>query len=400
MNRIERKLYELISTISEKGNPALDKEINYKAKDGTQKKIVARAALRLPQDHPAHKEAEKIVKQTQAAEPKQKSAEKPTEKKPAQKPAEKKPTAQPAGQPAQKAEPVKISAADFRTDAEKNAEKGPKPGVDMGKSFDKMKTQRPGADDTKLKSLMPGVDTSKTTLDQSPMARQQLSLKMDELAKLVDAAATKEEKDSIDACVVTIPGTSLFCGDDLDIPRVEMPQFKGKARPGSDADKLPKNKDNEVDGEAFFQKFLKDSNIKVNSGEDGKGVEVPPDRMKATQRDMQASKILGMMKGLEEDPENPNLTAPIMVSSDGYILDGHHRWAAMVAYNAKNPDKPIPLKATIIDKPIKELVPIANKFADGMGIEKKSVGKPKEPQKQPTAEKKNPSLVELLTVKN
>lgn len=243
---------------------------------------------------------------------------------------------------------------------------------------------------------MPGVDTSVKTLDQNPMARQQLSMKLDDLAKLVNSAGSKEAADKIDACQVTVPGTNLYCDDNLGIPRTQMPQFKGKARPGSEADKLPKNKDNEVDGEAFFQKFLKDNNINVNNGEDGKGVEVPPDRMKATQRDMQASKILGMMKGLEENPENPNLTAPIMVSSDGYILDGHHRWAAMVAYNAKNPDKPIPLKASIIDKPIKELVPISNKFADELGIEKKSVGQQPDAQTKPIGENKRIKLSSLF----
>jgi hypothetical protein len=64
----------------------------------------------------------------------------------------------------------------------------------------------------------------------------------------------------------------------------------------------------------------------------------------------------------------------------------------MILHNSKHPDKPIPLKATIIDKPIKDLVPVANKFGDEMGIMKKSVGKPK----TPVAENKIIKLSSLL----
>lgn len=369
MNRIERKLYQIVNLLSEEGEIVKNKKTGnvYMVKTFDPGK----------HDKPTPDEIEKAKADHGGEIPK---SDKPSPKAPPQKP---------TGAP--KAQPQKLAAADFKTDAEK--EKSTNTG-------DTKPAKKVGVDDTKLKSLMPGVDTSVKTLDQNPMARQQLSAKLDDLAKLVDSAASKDEKNSIDACQVTIPGTNLYCDDNLDIPRVEMPQFKGKARPGSEADKMPKNEDGEANVEAFFQKFLKDEGIGVNNGEDGKGVEVPPDRMKATQRDMQASKILGMMQGLEEDPENPNLTAPIMVSNDGYILDGHHRWAAMVAYNAKNPDKAIPLKASIIDKPMEKLVPMANKFADGIGIEKKSVGKPKEPETKPVAEKKNLSLGNLLKGKN
>jgi hypothetical protein len=79
-----------------------------------------------------------------------------------------------------------------------------------------------------------------------------------------------------------------------------------------------------------------------------------------------------MYKGLEENPQDPNLTAPIYVSNDGYVLDGHHRWAAIVAYNAKNPDKPIAMNVRVIDEPIKPLVKRSNEFADHIGIEKKA----------------------------
>jgi hypothetical protein len=373
MNNIERKLYRLVNLLSEEGEIVKNKKTGnvYMVKSFDPSK----------HDKPTPDEIEK----TKAAH----GGKVPTTDKPTQ-------SAKPSTTVTQqepKAQPNKIAAANFKTDAEKDSEKS-------GNNSKSQSTKRPGADDTKLKNLMPGVDTSVPTLDQNPIARQQLSMNLNKMAELVNAASTKDEKNSVDLCQVTVPGTNLYCDDNKGISRIEMPQFKGEAIPGSKADSLPKNKDNEVDGEAFFREFLKDSNISVNSGENGKGVEIPPDRLKATQKDMQAAKVLGMLDGLEKNPEDPNLTAPIYVSNDGYVLDGHHRWAAMVAYNAKNPDKPIPLRASIIDKPIDPLVGIANKFSNELGIKKKGLGNQKAPETKPVAEKKSLNLGNLLKARN
>ena len=64
--------------------------------------------------------------------------------------------------------------------------------------------------------------------------------------------------------------------------------------------------------------------------------------------------------------------APIYVSNDGYVLDGHHRWAAIVAHNAANPDKQIPMNVRVIDEPIVPLVKRSNKFAEDIGIKAKA----------------------------
>jgi hypothetical protein len=249
----------------------------------------------------------------------------------------------------------KLGSSDFKSSAEKNTEKE--------------KPKRPGADDMKLKNLMPGIDTSKKTLDQvSPMERMEISTNIDKLVSMTDKAKANGEKpEYFNLCEVSVPGTNLYCDGNLGIDRNDMPQFKGDARPGSPASKLPKNKNGEVDGEAFFKELLVKDGIKVDGPHD-----VPPDRLKATQMNMVGDKVAGMYKGLEENPQNPDLTAPIYVSNDGYVLDGHHRWAAIVAYNAKHPDKPIPMKVNIIAEPIKPLVKRANEYADYIGIEKKA----------------------------
>jgi hypothetical protein len=141
-----------------------------------------------------------------------------------------------------------------------------------------------------------------------------------------------------------------------------MPQFKGKAVDGSRAAGMETDKDGEVDTEPVFREMLKEKNIKVLQ------TEVPADKLKATQKDLVGEKVIGMMGALEKDPNHPKITAPIYVSRDGYVIDGHHRWAAIVAHNAKNPNNPIPMKSTVIDMDIKDAIPMANKFAEDMGI--------------------------------
>ena len=250
----------------------------------------------------------------------------------------------------------KLGGSDFKSSAET-------PNVSTGTN------KRPGADDMKLKSLMPGIDTSKKTLDQvTPIERQKVATKIDDLVKMTQQAKANGQKpEYYNLCQVSVPGTNLYCDGNLGIDRNDMPQFKGNARPGSPADKLPKDKNGEVDTEQFFKQMLEKKGINVAEPQ-----AVPPDRLKATQMNLVGDKVAGMETALEANSQDPNITAPIYVSNDGYVLDGHHRWAAIVGYNAKHPDKAIPMNVRVIDQPIKPLVKISNEFADHIGIEKKA----------------------------
>jgi len=85
---------------------------------------------------------------------------------------------------------------------------------------------------------------------------------------LVDDAISKGEKaPNINLCQITVPGTNLYCDDNLGIPRSEMPQFKGKATPGSRAADMEVDKSGEVDTEPVFREMLKQKNIKVTQTE-------------------------------------------------------------------------------------------------------------------------------------
>lgn len=255
-------------------------------------------------------------------------------------------TTKPATQPSAS----NISKADFTSSAEKKPE---------------------GNGTAKLKDLIPNLDTSKKTLDQvNPIERQQISTIIDKLADLANQAKEKGEKaPNFNLCQVSIPGTNLYCSGNKGIERVEMPQFKGTPTPGSIADKLPKDRNGEADTEEFFKEMLNKKGIDVSNP-----VAVPPDRLKSTQSELVGVKVAGMAKVLD-DPNNPAykaITAPIYVSNDGYVLDGHHRWAAVVAHNAAHPENPIPMNVRVIDQPITPLVKLSNDFAEKIGIKAKA----------------------------
>lgn len=247
-----------------------------------------------------------------------------------------------------------------------------KPTQRIGGSDLKTSAETPkNSDIPMLKDLMPGADFSNKPLSQvTPIERQQISTIIDKLADLGKQAKEKgEQAPNFNLCQVSIPGTNLYCDGNIGIPREEMPQFKGTPEKGSPADKLPRDNAGEVDTEEFFKQMLNKKGIKVSAP-----TNIPPDRLKATQSELVGVKVAGMENVLE-NPNHPaykKITAPIYVSNDGYVLDGHHRWAAIVAYNAAHPDKQIPMAVRVIDEPIRPLVKRSNDFAEAMGIKPKA----------------------------
>lgn len=247
-----------------------------------------------------------------------------------------------------------------------------KPGQKLGGSdFAASAEKSKGSNIPMLKDLMPNADFSNKPLSQvTPIERQQISTIIDKLAELGKQAKEKgEQAPNFNLCQVSIPGTNLYCDGNIGIPREEMPQFKGTPEKGSPADKLPRDSAGEVDTEEFFKQMLNKKGIKVSEP-----TNIPPDRLKATQSELVGVKVAGMESVLE-DPNHPaykKITAPIYVSNDGYVLDGHHRWAAIVAFNAAHPDKQIPMAVRVIDEPIRPLVKRSNAFAEAIGIKPKA----------------------------
>lgn len=192
---------------------------------------------------------------------------------------------------------------------------------------------------------------------------------IDKLAEMaVDAKAKGEAAPEYDLCQVSVAGSNLFCAESLrnaqypeGIPRIEMPQLGGVPVPGSEADKLPRNPwdPKEVDGAAAFTFYLKGIGMKTEADT------VPAASLKASQRELVGQKVAKMMNDKSFDPAKN----PVFVSSDNYVVDGHHRWAAVLGRDLE--DGVLgnqPMNIIRVNAPISEVLHLANTWAERFGI--------------------------------
>ena len=132
-----------------------------------------------------------------------------------------------------------------------------------------------------------------------------------------------------DVCKMSPP----VCADNKNIPRSEMPQLLDKTfeqlREDGDGWKvdaaIKAGADPNTKGTLFdaFLQSLKSKGVSIDSGKINVG------QLKATQREIKAGKTFGMADAHLRGKYDPG-KAPIVVSKDNYILDGHHRYAAML----------------------------------------------------------------------
>lgn len=195
---------------------------------------------------------------------------------------------------------------------------------------------------------------------------------MERLAKIAkDAEKKGKDAPKYDACQIVVHGTSFFCGQHLKtpeypngMPRVVMPQLGGMPVPGSRADKLPRNERGEVDaGPEFLDYLQKKLGVKSES------LTMRSDALAPSQAQLDGPKIAKRMAKKEWSP-----SSPIFVSRDNYVIDGHHRWAAVVGRDAKDGKLDgSKIRAIKIDAPITEILHIANKWSKTFGIAPKAV---------------------------
>jgi hypothetical protein len=138
------------------------------------------------------------------------------------------------------------------------------------------------------------------------------------------------------------PTGSYFCRMNKDIPRVRMPQFQGDILDRSSPIRL------------FLDELL-DSGVKIEERL------VPVCQLKATQNQLDGTYIRGMIETIQKangDLSNPMvrpLVQPIIVSKDYYVLDGHHRWASLLAWDFMNGREMVRLHVRVIDLTMDEL---------------------------------------------
>lgn len=118
--------------------------------------------------------------------------------------------------------------------------------------------------------------------------------------KKLATAIEKGIQSASDLCKITPP----VCAKNLGLPRSKMPQFTSD----SSRDK--------------FVSKMKKQGIRVTRGKAKVG------QLKASQEQIRASKVLGMAEAYLAG-NFPRIKNAIVISKDNYIVDGHHRWAAL-----------------------------------------------------------------------
>jgi len=195
------------------------------------------------------------------------------------------------------------------------------------------------------------------------------------------------------------------------IPRKEMPQFSSKVDPSkpdsvafqalmrgkgytSPDQVTPQDLESEVNLERQYSQALQDAGYDITDEE------INVTSLKPTQGELKGEKIAGMYGTLvaaKSDPENygkaaARLLDPIYVS-DGYVIDGHHRWAAQCAFDIANGSGAnATMKVRSITKGgkpvrIEEIIEFSNKFQKDMGLLSQTRGGETIPEKKKTEAK-------------
>jgi len=118
---------------------------------------------------------------------------------------------------------------------------------------------------------------------------------------------------------------------DVGIPREEMPQIKSS------------------DMTEFVQW------LKTNKGVDSKTVAMTVDDLKPSQSKINVDKVKGMLA--KKSIDELSNSKPVLVTEDDYLVDGHHRWFALLVDDSKNTIKSVRVKANFED-----FISMANEF--------------------------------------
>lgn len=180
--------------------------------------------------------------------------------------------------------------------------------------------------------------------------------------EMVSSMLSRLTAGTFDLGKVAIPGTNLFSEATRGIPRPFMPQLIGRARPGSAAADLPRLPSGNVSVEAEFIDALRDRGIAVTSAT------MPASHLRPTQDGLSSTTVNVLLAKMQAASY---YDAPIFVTRDGYIIDGHHRWAALVAFDAQDGvlgDVELPVQ--VIDLDVGAAIDFAAAFADAMGVER------------------------------
>ena len=148
-----------------------------------------------------------------------------------------------------------------------------------------------------------------------------MAVDKDEVNVILDKLAAGSGGD-MDLCDVSVEGTNLFCKENKGIPREDMPQLLGHPNPGTPADKMQRNSRGEVNLGDAFAKHMREKGVSTSV------TQMNAATLKASQRQLNGKKVATLRDVYERGQLE---MTPFIISSDNYVVDGHHRWAAIVA---------------------------------------------------------------------
>ena len=182
-----------------------------------------------------------------------------------------------------------------------------------------------------------------------------------EVGKVVPADAgfwlekMADRTDNPDLTNLGIVGTKLFTRDNLGIMRDEMPQ-------------VPRDSKDEFIAE------MTNRGIKVTREK------ISPQKLHPIQAEISASKTGDIYRDIMKNGHKDNDKARIVISSDNYVIDGHHRWAASAFMSFKNEGEKIPVLR--VDMTHMELIDVVRSWNNAVGIKPIALGENNKPFKK------------------
>lgn len=216
-------------------------------------------------------------------------------------------------------------------------------------------------DDKKIEKHNPGKHDQKTHgswadgIADAILAGEHPMVEKENVSAFLMKAAKRT--DHPDLTELSIEGTLLYGDEGMGIARKDMPQIPGKER----------------------ARFL--SEIEESKGITAEKEKVDPTTLKPVQKEISAARSGAIYEKFREDGKIPK-DERILISSDGYVIDGHHTWGAAVAFAFDNPGTELPVYRLSVTA--KEAMAVSLEWSKANGFEGQAIDA-KEPAKKSLA---------------
>jgi hypothetical protein len=161
--------------------------------------------------------------------------------------------------------------------------------------------------------------------------------------------AAAKRTDHPDLTELSVDGTMLFGDDGMGIARKDMPQIPGKER----------------------GRFL--AEIQESQGITSTAEEIDPTTLKPIQKEISAARSGAIFNKFTEKGGIPEKER-ILISSDGFVVDGHHTWGASVAFAFDNPGAKLPVYRLSVTA--EEALSVSREWSTANGYEAQAIDAP------------------------